>query len=232
MKVTGKHVVMALVFMVTGFILSFSYQFTSENDDDSSIKQWSKEYDIREQLNNQEERNKDLQEELYVKQQKVHQIEEKLAKQEQILFNLVEDVKKLRMIAGTVAVKGEGIEVTLADASYIPSEESANNYIVHEAHVRMVVNELLASGSTAIAINGQRLSNNTSINCVGPVISVDGNQYPAPFIITAIGDSEVLEGALNLPQGVKDTLLNDNIEVKIEKKDQVVMEPFIGKERW
>lgn len=236
MKLNSKRVILSLVFFVTGFILSFSYQFTSEgseNEGNVTEKQWQREAEVRRQLLKQEERNKELQDELMEKQKLVNEAEERLAEQEQILFNLVEDVKKLRLIAGDVAVKGPGIEVTLSDASYIPDEENANNYIVHDSHVQMLINELRASGAvSAIAVNGQRISNNSYVTCVGPVITVDNNQYPAPFVISAIGDPLVLEGSLNLPQGVKDRLVNDNIQVKIEKKDEIVMEPLLGKERW
>ncbi len=225
MRVTSKQAALTLVLLVTGFILSFSYQFTKEDarPDTAANDQWRTETKIRSQLLEQEERNKELLEELMQKKEEAAAKEEEFANQENILGNLVEDVQKLRMLAGEVPVAGPGIEVVLADASYVPSEESANQYIVHESHIRKVVNELLSAGATAISINGQRLTGSSYIACVGPVVSVDGSKYPAPFVITAIGDPLVLSGALDIAQGVKDQLVNDNIEVRIEKKENTVI---------
>ncbi len=64
-----------------------------------------------------------------------------------------------------------------------------------------VINELYISGADAISINDQRLSSNSFIFCNGPVITVDGNQFPAPFVISAIGDPSVLIPALNIAEG-------------------------------
>ncbi|WP_223700314.1 DUF881 domain-containing protein [Sutcliffiella deserti] len=227
MKVNGKHVVLSFVCLVLGFIISYSYQLTQEEDNKGTDKQWERDYSIRETLIKTEERTLELQQELQKKQEEVSLIEEELAEGEQLLFNLVEDVEKLRMYTGKVKVQGRGVEVTLSDASYVPSQENVNNYIVHESHVFNVMNELFISGAAAVAINGQRITKNSYIICNGPVITIDGNQFPAPFVISAIGDPEVLIPALNILGGVKDQLVADNITVKMIEKETIILEPVI-----
>ncbi|WP_096154723.1 MULTISPECIES: DUF881 domain-containing protein [Bacillus] len=229
MKVKGKHVVLSFVCLVLGFMVSFSYQLTKAEEKNISDRQWQRDNNIRNTLLQTEERNRQLQQELFEKQDKLRRFEEEIATGEQVLFNLVEDVEKLRMFTGKVKVKGPGVEVALADASYVPSEENINNYIVHESHVFRVLNELLISGADAVSINGQRVTKNSYIVCNGPVITIDGNQYPAPFVISAIGDPDVLIPALNIVGGVKDQLLYDNINVKISKKDEIVLDPVMRK---
>lgn len=194
-----------------------------------SDKQWQRNLNLRNQLIEQEEINRNLQKELNNKQQKVLEIEKDLSKEAQVFYNLAEDTEKYRMFLGKVKVMGKGVEVTLADGDYDPKEENINNYLVHEQHVFKVMNELYISGASAVAINGQRLSYNSYIVCNGPVITVDGYQHPAPFVISAIGDPDVLNSALNLKGGIKDQLVNDNITVKIEKKDSVVLNAILGK---
>jgi uncharacterized protein YlxW (UPF0749 family) len=233
MKVKGNHLILSFVCIVLGFMVSFSYQFTkSENKEANRItnRQWEREYEYRNTLVKQEELNRNLQQELFERQEKIREIEENLANQEQVLFNLVEDVEKLRMYVGEIKVQGSGVQVTLEDASYVPSEANVNNYIVHEGHLHNVINELLISGANAIAINGQRIFHDSYISCIGPVVSVDGTQHPAPFVITAIGDSDVLDAALNITGGVKDQLVNDNINVKIAKQQQIILEPQLGQD--
>jgi len=230
LRVKGRHVVLSFVCLVLGFIISFSYQYAKEEAEQGKItdRQWDKEFEIRGHLNRQQERNRELQQELYEKQEKVREIEEELAneEQEQIYFNLVEDVEKYRMYTGEVKVKGPGVKVTLEDASYAPSGEDVNNYLVHESHLFKVINELLISGAQAISVNGRRLTHNSYLYCDGPVITIDGTQYPAPFTISAIGDPDVLIPALNINGGINDQLVQDNIVVKIEKSE-IIMEPIL-----
>lgn len=174
----------------------------------------------------QEEKNNELYKELKGTQRKLVQLEKDLSNEAETYYNLAEDAEKYRIYLGKVAVKGEGIQITLEDGEYNPKEDNVSNYLVHEHHVFKVINELYISGAQAISINGQRLSHNSYILCNGPVIEVDGYQHPAPFVITAIGDSDVLEGAININGGVKDLLVNDNVRFTLEKKRTIQMDPL------
>ncbi|HYK72466.1 MAG TPA: DUF881 domain-containing protein [Pseudoneobacillus sp.] len=230
MKVKGNHVILALVSLVLGYMIAFSYHITERVNEKApkTNKQWERNLSLRNQIINEQERNRELQQELNKKQDKVLKIEKELSKEAEVFFNLAEDTEKYRMFLGKVKVKGKGVEVSLADGDYNPLEVNANNYIVHEYHVFKVINELYISGATALAINGQRLSHNSYINCNGPVITVDGVQHPAPFVITAIGDPEVLSSALNLAGGVTDQLVNDNIVVTLATNESITLDPILG----
>ncbi len=233
MKMRGRYVVLSLIMLVLGFLVSFSYQLTKEQRPNNGIssEQWSKEYETRQLLIKQEERNTELQKELFKSQEKVREIEENLKNEKQIYFNLVEDVEKYRMYVGELGVAGEGIEVTLEDSSYIPEGENVNNYIVHEGHIFKVINELLISGASAVAINGQRLSHDSYIYCNGPVVTVDGNQFPAPFVISAIGEPAVLDQALNIAGGIVEQIAYDNIVITLEKKNEIKMNPLLQEKK-
>lgn len=228
-KKKGSYVILSLVCLVLGFLVAFSYHLTQKTDNrEISNRQWERDMDLRNELIAQEERNRELQKELNNKQEKVVEIEEQLSQEEQVFFNLAEDAERYRIFLGKVKVKGPGVTVTLRDGQYNPNETNINNYIVHEHHVFSVINELYISGAAAIAVNGQRLSHNSYIVCNGPVIEVDGYPHPAPFEITAIGDPEVLSSALDLIGGVKDRLVNENIDFKLEKKQEIVLDPLLG----
>ncbi|MGG3466581.1 DUF881 domain-containing protein [Neobacillus pocheonensis] len=232
MKVKGKHVILSLVCLVLGFMLAFSYHLTQIENQKEKPKMSGKQYEntlaLRNELIAQEETNRKLQKELNQKQDRVLKNEKNLAKEAQVFQNFAEDAEKYRMYLGKVKVKGSGVKVTLTDGAYDPKEDNINNYLVHEHHVFKVVNELYISGADAVAINGQRLTSHSYIVCNGPVITVDGIQHPAPFIITAIGDPNVLSSALNLTGGVKDQLVNDNIIFSLEKESDITLNPILG----
>lgn len=227
-KPKNNRVILSFICFIFGMMLAFSYQYTKKEAAKRNVtdRQWQKEYEYRQQLIQIQKENRKLKNELVQKQNEVTEMENALANQQKAHTNLAKQAEKLRMYVGESKVKGKGIEVTLSDASYIPSEQSATDYIVHEQHVFKVIHELLISGAEAIAINGQRISHRSYIVCNGPVIEVDGTQHAAPFIISAIGNPDVLISALNIAGGITDQLVQDNITVKIDRKEEIVLDPI------
>ena len=59
--------------------------------------------------------------------------------------------------------------------------------------------------------------------CDGSVILIDGEKIGNPFTIKAIGNSEVIYGALNRNKGYISTLKKDGIEINMNA-DQIVNE--------
>ncbi|MCK1992566.1 DUF881 domain-containing protein [Peribacillus muralis] len=227
-KIDGKRVVLSLVCVVLGFMIAFSYNLTKDNQGVREDKAWNQEYELRQQLIEQEKQNREFQKELLQKQDTVSKIEKDLAQERQLFFNLAKDTEKYRMFLGKVKVRGTGLQVTLEDGTNMDPKANVNDYLVHEQHVFKVVNELYISGAEAVAINGQRLNRDSYIICNGPVITVDGYQHPAPFIISAIGDPDVLGASLDLPGGIKEQLVDDNIIFTMEKKKNIIFDPVIG----
>lgn len=230
--VKGNQVVLSLVCLVLGFMLAFSYHLTQKENKAKHYSITDKQYDktisLRNQLISQEETNRKLQKELKRKQAKVLENERELSHETEELLKLAEDAEIYRMYLGKVKVKGSGVKVTLDDGAYDPKDKNANNFLVHEFHVFKVINELYISGAAAVAINGQRLTSHSYINCNGPVITVDGIEHPAPFVIQAIGNPDVLAAALNINGGVKDQLVNDNIIFTFEKQEEIILNPILG----
>jgi len=227
----GKNIILTLVMLVLGFMLAFSYNLANKKQPNTakiSDPQFARENELRNELIQQQKENRALQKDLFSKQNKVSAMEKDLSKEEKSFSHLAEDAEKYRMYLGKVKVRGEGVIVTLQDGEYDPKIENVNNYLVHDYQVFKVINELYIAGASAIAINGQRIKHNSYIVCNGPVITVDGIQFPAPFKISAIGDPNVLESALTITGGIKDQLVNDNILFSMEKKDNIMMNPILS----
>lgn len=218
-KKKGKHILFSVVFLVLGFILAFSYRTLGANKEADTFISASfvQEEKYREDLVQQQERNKELSDEINEKQEEIRAFEHSFSNHEADHANLVEEAKDLRLLLGVIPASGPGVKVTLKDAEYDPIEQNPNDYIVHESHIFKVINELRIAGAQGVAINGQRITANSYIKCTGPVITIDGKQFPEPFIIEAIGEADVLEKALRLKGGVVDGLVRDNIIVSLEQ---------------
>ena len=136
------------------------------------------------------------------------------------------------MRAGLVAVKGQGIIVTLDDTEALNQMAMAagyydpNAYIIHDSDLVMIVNELHSAGAEAISINGQRITGNTEIRCTGPQVLINGIRMVAPFKISAIGEATTLEGALSLRGGIIDSVKAADIDVTIEKQEEVIIPAY------
>ncbi len=227
-KFTKKQFIVLIVCISTGFMIGYSYNLAKDEVKMNS-NYLEQEESYREELISQQERNKELTEELIALQTKRREYEKDFAENEEDYEHLLKEAENLRLLLGEIPAHGEGIRVTLKDGEYNPNSTNPNEYIVHESHVFNVINELKVSGAEAISINGQRLKSNSYISCNGPVITIDGKQYPAPFIIEAVGDRETLISALKITGGVFDQLLNDRIVVTIEENDYIQM-PSINDE--
>ncbi|SER58144.1 DUF881 domain-containing protein [Psychrobacillus sp. OK032] len=219
------RILISIVSLVLGFILAYSYSMAVENESERNITSESflEQNKYREELIDQKERNKELTEEINEKQQGIRDLEQSFANSEESAEALVKEAEKLRLLMGDLPSQGKGIAVSLEDGAYNPSQENPNDYIVHESHVFKVVNELKISGAEAISINGQRLRANSFIRCTGPVITIDGKTFPAPFTIEAVGDPAVLLASVHLGGGVLDQLTSDNIVVTVEEKGNITM---------
>lgn len=227
MRVRGKDVILAFVLFIFGFLVAFSFQQTkyfSSQQNNVSEQQWEQDFYYRQQLIELEEKNYQIQTEISEKRQKIFAMETELSEQMNTIEAAFNRKTELQILTGELPVSGSGIFITLRDSDYVPLEGNINDYIVHDRHVQLVINELFSAGAEAIAINGQRIYSDSYVNCVGPVISVDGVQYPEPFTIEAIGDQDTLQNSLTLDNGVVDILVNDQVEVEVGKRRTIEME--------
>jgi uncharacterized protein YlxW (UPF0749 family) len=226
----SKSIIFSLVFLVLGFIMAYSYSLSKEEEAKGFTGGafLEEEERFRGELIEQQERNKALREELQEKQAAIQEYEESFSDGEKRFADYAEEAEALRRYIGMLPVEGSGLKVTLQDGDYEPDSVNPNDYIVHESHVFQVINELYISGAQAISINGQRIDGNSYIVCTGPVITVDGVQYPAPFTIEAIGEPQVLESSMRLSGGVMDQLVNDNIVVILDAGQKISMPALLA----
>lgn len=143
---------------------------------------------------------------------------------------LKEELDMARILAGVTELSGPGVEVTLNDSNIsLKPGDNPNLYVLHDEDVLRVLNEIRAAGAEAISINGQRLLANTEIRCTGPTIVLNKNKRLAPpYVITAIGNPDTLEGSIKMKGGVAETLQFWGIQVGVKKIPQVTVPPYSG----
>lgn len=145
-------------------------------------------------IGNLYESNRKLRQEVEDLQRQLLDYESSLGKSE--LDRMVEDINRLRTVNGGSEVSGQGVEVTVegvlrADGSIAP-EDAAD-----------LVNELRDAGAEAIAVNGVRITVNSSFTRAEGGIVLNGDRVvKAPFVFQAIGQADALERALNRQGGL------------------------------
>ncbi len=138
------------------------------------------------------------------------------------------EIDELSKMSGTVDLKGEGITIVLTDGTNVKDPEKRSDSLVHDSDVLTVVNELKAAGAEAISVNGQRIISTSAIRCVGPVIQVNYQKVAAPFEIKAIGNSQYLESAMNIKNGVVDLLKEYGVGVTVTKQKNIEIQKYDG----
>ena len=101
---------------------------------------------------------------------------------------LLDSIRLLGMRAGTVAVRGPGVRVVADDA---PGADSARNEVL-DSDLQKLVNGLWEAGAEAVAVNGQRLTNLSTIRLAGGAITVNARSLSRPYVVTAIGNRDTL----------------------------------------
>ncbi len=109
---------------------------------------------------------------------------------------MLEALMTAAAVAGTVAVTGPGLALTLSDSPRAAEGgQDAADERVQDIDLQIVTNGLWASGAEAIAINGQRLTALSAIRSAGEAILVDLTPLIGPYRVEAIGDPDDLQTA-------------------------------------
>lgn len=148
-------------------------------------------------------------------------------KEDENLYDKFSD--KINFMAGTTALKGPGVVLTIEDSKKaISSTDNTNLYIIHDEDILKVINELRATGAEAIAINDQRLTANSEIRCAGPTISINNTRISAPYEIKAIGNSKNMENAIKMRGGVAESLSVWGIQLEVRQEPNIIIPAYKG----
>ena len=95
--------------------------------------------------------------------------------------------------AGTIAVTGPGVAVTVDDAGY---SVGTSGGVILDTDLQLLANGLWQAGAEAVAVDGHRLTSLTAIRFAGEAITVDYRSLTPPYVIEAIGNPDTMPARL------------------------------------
>ncbi|MGV1007840.1 MAG: DUF881 domain-containing protein [Dermatophilaceae bacterium] len=112
------------------------------------------------------------------------------------------------ILAGTVRAQGPGVRLTVTD----PARAVKGTTLLD------VIQELRDAGAEVIQVGQVRIVASSYVTDAQGTVSVDGQRLERPFFVLAIGDSQTLASALNIPGGVVDTVRRVGASAQVEQQ--------------
>lgn len=192
------------------------------------VLEGKREAQLAEDLVNLQKKYNDLKEKYEESEEIVNEYKTNASTNDILISSMKKELESLSLLSGTTDIVGEGIVITLSDGVKGIMTEGNSDTLVHDSDVLTVVNELKSAGAEAISVNGQRIISTSAIRCVGPVIQVNYQKVAAPFEIKAIGNAQYLESAMNIKNGIADTLRELGIGVTVSRYSKVKIPKYEG----
>lgn len=224
MKQNEATIFIFIASIIIGILISSNMNLSKFNNKVLlNLAEYQKAYDYNIKLNRDI---RSLKEEHREYNKKLKKYKENVNNKGTLQLEMEEEIKTNEMILGSADVEGEGVEITLDDASSesqggIVSPEDWNFLIVHAEDIMKVINDLKFAGGEAISVNGQRIIRRTNIFCWGAFPEIDKIKVPPPFDIKVIGDKEKLFNYLEGNESMVSILKMRGISVHIVKKDNI-----------
>ncbi|HHU09686.1 MAG TPA: DUF881 domain-containing protein [Intrasporangiaceae bacterium] len=168
-------------------------------------------------------------------QGEVDQLTQARKDRDELVEGIVTVTERYAPAAGTTSVQGPGLSVSLTDSPLrgdaIPPGLTVDDLVVHQQDVQGVVNALWRGGAEAMMIQDQRIISTSAVRCVGNTLILQGRVYSPPFVITAIGDPDRLQRALdNDPtvQTYREYVPVTGLGYAVERKKNIEAPPYAG----
>jgi uncharacterized protein YlxW (UPF0749 family) len=145
-----------------------------------------------------------------------------------IMEELSKEYSRNEKLLGYKEVRGAGLIISLEDGE--PKEDELEGSIdswlriIHNEDMLKLINELKLKGAEAISINGQRVTETSEVYCSWAFISINGKKLPAPFVVEAIGDEDLMEAYTKTEFNQMRIMKNRGIKVNLEKMPIIVLE--------
>ncbi len=228
-----KQISITLGIMCLILTVSVCIQLKTVDNTTSTVSQSLKENGLRDEVLKWKEKYDNTYEELTKSNKELEEIRKQATQNDTKSLAKQDQIKENNMQLGLYKVKGEGLQIKLADnnTGILKNGNEAldlSSQVVHYDDLIEVVNALNNAGAEAISINGQRIVQTTAITCEGNVIKVNGQKISSPFIIKAIGSQGLLYGSLTMIGGYLYILDEAGVIVETTQSDNLTVEKYTG----
>lgn len=140
---------------------------------------------------------------------------------------MVDELQKIRILAGFTEVTGAGITLTLNDKDGYNILEDSDDSLVHDSDIRHALDLLRNTGAAAISVNGMRITNSSYVKCIGPTIRCNEQRLIPPYIIKALGDPVMMsEAVINDQQFNLRKAPEIKLIVMVQQETEVIIPAF------
>ncbi|KRQ86583.1 hypothetical protein ABG79_01566 [Caloramator mitchellensis] len=218
MKHRSSQVWIGIICIILGFMISYQFKYTKSPRYKYSSRQFENLVKEAEDLKKQRD---ELQKKLNETQARIEEIEKSVTSSSKIASQLKEEIDSLRFLSGLTDLEGPGIEITITPINDIANKQASQ---VYYKDIIDIVNELNSAGAEAISINDERYVGRTQIRQAGLSIKINDSKFNPgqPFVIKAIGDPSILEGAFKMPDSVIELLRKlGGFDIKIVRSENI-----------
>lgn len=222
-KATIVVIIFVLSLSLTGLISSYNKRQIANETPVAN--------ELRDTVFREKEKNDRYTEKLKEKEQTLTRLREDVTKNNKLSDEQRKNIDNNNTILGLTKVTGKGVQIVLKDGEENKKAGStleASQTIVHDVDILEIINVLRNAGAEAISINGHRIIATSPISCIGTVIKINDEKVGAPYVISAIGNPEALESALNIPGGIISILEKFGIKITKEKKEEIKIPEYTG----
>lgn len=132
-------------------------------------------------------------------------------------------------IAGTDALRGPGLKVSLSDSSLEEAPSgNVNDLVIHSTDVQIIVNSLWEAGADGISINEQRLVSTSAVLCVGNTLLLNGTVHSPPYVISAVGADRSKFESARLVQTFSERAEKFSLGFDVSVEDDLTLPKFSG----
>lgn len=221
MKIQSKYVILCLTFFLLSFAITVQLRVTSTAE--SEVTQEKIVTELKDKIFELNGDNEKLGKKYEQSQQKLEEVRTKAAENDTSNTEKSNIIKKYTLIQGNTDVKGTGILVR-----YYPNDNRSNGDKVGPADITKdlvdIVNELRNAGAEAIAVNDIRITSTSSIEMEKNSIVIDGIRIARPYVVKAIGNSEIMNSSLIRPGGTIELIKNDRAKIELVLAKEVKIE--------
>ena len=228
-----KQIAITLGIMCFILTVAICIQLKTIENTTTTISQSLKENGLRDEVLRWKERYDNVYEELNQSLKELEEVRKQATQNDTKSSAKQEEIKNNNMLLGLSEVKGEGLQIVIADnnTGTLKNESEAldlSSQVVHYDDLIEVINALNNAGAEAISINGQRIIQTTAITCEGNVIKINGQKVSSPFTIKAIGSQGLLYGSLTMIGGYLFILDEAGVIVETTQMDNLTVEKYSG----